>query len=93
MKVTIDVDLTPEEARTLMGLPDLAPLHAIYVGKMEEVMTSGITPDMMEGMVRNWVPMGEAGMNLVQGLIGQFAGGLGGFGGGAGGGSSDKKKG
>ena len=27
MKITIDIDCTPEEARTFMGLPDVAPLQ------------------------------------------------------------------
>ena len=75
MKVTINVECTPEEARTFLGLPDLTPLHAVYIDRMEEVMSKGITPDMVDGMIRNWVPMGEAGMNFVQSLLGQFAGG------------------
>ncbi|MDE0880583.1 MAG: DUF6489 family protein, partial [Sphingomonas bacterium] len=27
MKVNVEVDCTPEEARRAMGLPDLAPIH------------------------------------------------------------------
>ena len=29
MKVTVDVDCTPEEARRFLGLPDLTPVHAV----------------------------------------------------------------
>lgn len=76
MKINIEVDCTPEEARRLFGLPDLAPLHAIYLNRVEKLMDKGITPDMVESMVKNWVPMGEAGMGLVQSLLGQFGGGL-----------------
>ena len=36
MKVTIEVDCTPEEARQMMGLPDLTPLHEMYLAKMRE---------------------------------------------------------
>jgi len=28
MKVHIEMDMTPEEARAFMGLPDVAPIHA-----------------------------------------------------------------
>ena len=28
MKMTVEVDCTPEEARRFLGLPDVAPLHA-----------------------------------------------------------------
>ena len=31
MKVTVDVDCTPEEARRFLGLPDLRPAHAAFV--------------------------------------------------------------
>jgi hypothetical protein len=72
MKVSIDVDCTPEEARRLVGLPDLTPLHAVYVGRVEELMKKGITPDIVESMIRNWVPMGESGMNMLSGLMSQF---------------------
>src|ERR1700712_2838966 len=34
MKVTVDVDCTPEEARRFLGLPDLSPVHDAYVAKM-----------------------------------------------------------
>lgn len=64
MKVTIEVDCTPEEARRLMGLPDLTPLHDRYIALMQETMEGGIRPELLENMVRNWSPMGEAGMTF-----------------------------
>ncbi len=76
MKFNIEVDCTPEEARRLFGLPDLEPLHDIYLSRVKELMAKGITPDMVEGMVKSWAPMGEAGLGLVQSLLGQFGGGM-----------------
>ena len=76
MKINIEVDCTPEEARRLVGLPDLAPLHALYLSRVEKLMDKGITPDLVESMVKNWVPMGEAGMGLVQSFLGQLGGGI-----------------
>jgi hypothetical protein len=64
MKVTIEVDCTPEEARRAMGLPDLTPVHDRYVAMMTETMESGIKPELLESMMRNWAPMGEAGMAM-----------------------------
>jgi Family of unknown function (DUF6489) len=90
MKINVEVDCTPEEARRLFGLPDLAPLHAIYLSRVEKLMEKGITPDLVESMVKNWVPMGEAGMGLVQSLMSQFGGGL--LGGGKKSGSDDDAK-
>ncbi len=42
MKVTIDLDMTPEEARKMMGLPDLEPLQEELMEKMREKMLKNI---------------------------------------------------
>ena len=75
MKFNIDVDCTPEEVRRLIGLPDLAPLHAVYLDRIEEMMTKGITPDMVQQMVRTWMPMGGQGMDFVKDLMGNLGAG------------------
>lgn len=90
MKFHIEIDCTPEEARRLFGLPDLEPLHDIYLDRVKELMAKGITPEMVQAMVRSWVPMGESGLGLVQSLLGQFGGGL--MGGGAKNGDADDGK-
>jgi len=64
MKVNVEVDCTPEEARRAMGLPDLAPIHERYVAMMLETMEGGVKPEMLESMLRNWGPMGEASMSM-----------------------------
>ncbi len=64
MKITVDIDCTPEEARAAIGLPDLTPLHEKYVSMMGEAMQGGIPPEMLETMMKSWAPMGEAGLNF-----------------------------
>ena len=64
MKVNVKIECTPEEARRAMGLPDLTPIHERYTQLMLETMESGIKPEMMESMMRNWAPMGEAGVTF-----------------------------
>lgn len=60
----------------MLGLPDLQPVHDIYLDQVKSVMAKGITPDLVQTVVKNWVPMGEAGLGLVQGLMGQLGGSL-----------------
>ena len=43
MKISFDIDCTPEEARTFFGLPDLQPLHDVYLDRMKTAMTEGIS--------------------------------------------------
>ena len=38
MKINVEVDCTPEEARRFLGLPDLTALHERYVARMGELM-------------------------------------------------------
>ncbi len=79
MKVTVDVDCTPEEARRFMGLPDMSSVHEAYTDKMKKMIEEGITPASVETMMSNWMPMGEAGMNIWRTMFEQMsrAGGTG----------------
>ena len=74
MNITMNIECTPEEARRFMGLPDMAPIHDIYLEKLREAMTNGMTPELLENMMRTWSPMGEMGMNAWQKMIEQMTG-------------------
>ena len=41
MKIHVDVDCTPEEARRFLGLPDLAPVHQAYIERMTKAASAG----------------------------------------------------
>jgi hypothetical protein len=75
MKVTVDVDCTPEEARRFLGLPDLSAVHEAYVEKMKSALTDGPTPEMFGDMMKAWGPMNEAGMamwrSMMEGMSGR----------------------
>jgi hypothetical protein len=73
MKFNIEVDCTPEEVRRLVGLPDLTEVHDAYLDKMKAAIDKGVTPDVVENMVRTWVPGAGAGVDMVRDLIGAFA--------------------
>lgn len=64
MKINVEVDCTPEEARAALGLPDLTPIHDRYVALVAETMQGGASPEMLETLMRSWAPMGDAGMAL-----------------------------
>ena len=69
MKVSIDVDCTPEEARRFLGLPDLAPVHAAYVEKMTKAVGEGVTPESLGEMMKSWGPMSEAGLGMWNAML------------------------
>ncbi|MDP1027814.1 DUF6489 family protein [Sphingomonas sp. KR1UV-12] len=69
MKVTIEIDCTPQEARTAMGLPDLTAVHERYLQLTTEAMEGNVRPEMLEAMMRSWSPMGEAGLSFWRQLM------------------------
>lgn len=75
MKITVDVDCTPEEARRFMGLPDLSSIHEAYLSKMRGAIEQGITPDTIQAMMQGWGPMSEAGFSLWRQMLDNMSGG------------------
>jgi hypothetical protein len=61
MKVTIEMDMTPQEARAFMGLPDVAPLQQKMVEEMKERMRAAFDAGDPEGMMKAWTPFGLGG--------------------------------
>ncbi len=64
MKITVDVECTPEEARRFLGLPDLAPVHEKYLSMLTGAIDGAVAPDLVETMVRSWMPMSDAGLGM-----------------------------
>jgi hypothetical protein len=56
MKISFDIDCTPAEARAFLGLPDLSPLHDLYLERMKGFITEGLTPSDFERLARTWMP-------------------------------------
>jgi Family of unknown function (DUF6489) len=66
MKITIDVDCTPEEARTFFGLPHIAPMQEAVVAKMQERLVETIAAMDPEAMMKLWFPGGLHGIGQMQ---------------------------
>ena len=74
MKVTVDVDCTPEEARRFLGLPDLTSVHEAYLEKMKKALSEGPSTEIYADMMKAWGPMSEAGMGLWRQMVEQMSG-------------------
>ena len=62
MKVHVEVDMTPEEARAFMGLPDVAPMQKKMMEEMQARMKAGFDAGDPEAMMQAWMPfMGTGG--------------------------------
>ena len=64
MKVNIEIDMTPEEARRLMGMPDVTPLNEKFVEEMGKRMKAMM--DDPESVMKTWVALGGQGVEQFQ---------------------------
>jgi hypothetical protein len=77
MKVKIDIDCTPQEARTFFGLPHLEPMQDALLGKVQERLTEYLDTRDGEALLKLWFPAGLQNFAQMQeALWKQFMGGL-----------------
>ena len=69
MKITIEVDCTPAEARTFMGLPDVEPLQAEVMGEIQRRVMQGLAMTDPQQLLKNWVPWGAQGVETFQNFM------------------------
>lgn len=85
MKVKIDLDMSAEEARTLMGLPDLEPMQKRLLEQVEKQLSSNLSYIDPEALVRAVLPAGAQGLEKFQDLMwGMARSAMGGVAGGGG---------
>lgn len=66
MKVHVDVECTPEEARTLLGLPDVKPMQAALMADIEARMKKNLAAVDPESLIKMWLPTGVPGFEQWQ---------------------------
>jgi hypothetical protein len=69
MKFTVDVECTPEEARTFLGLPDMKPIHDHYLQAVMDAMSGQTNLEQMGKMFQSLSPLGDAGMKMFSSLM------------------------
>ena len=58
MKVTVDIDCTPQEARAFLGLPNLEPLNAHIVEEMKKRFEANAAMMQPEELMKTWTSFG-----------------------------------
>jgi hypothetical protein len=54
MKVTVEFDCTPLEARQFLGLPDVQPMQDAILKKLQEQLASNIDQISPEAIMQSW---------------------------------------
>jgi hypothetical protein len=69
MKVNIEIDCSPEEARRFMGLPDVEKANAVYVDAFAKAMASAGSVDKIQEYAQQLAPMGQMGLKMFQNFM------------------------
>ena len=69
MKITMNVDCTPEEARAFLGLPDVKPMQEQLMRELQERMAANIRAMEPETMMRTWLPATLKGFEQIQEVL------------------------
>lgn len=62
MKITIDIDCSPAEARSFFGLPDMESLQKAVLAAAEERLGDAVRGMDAETLVKTWLPQGLKGV-------------------------------
>jgi hypothetical protein len=66
MKVTIDIDCTPQEARTFFGLPDVEPMQKALMQQLQDRMQQNLAAIEPETLMKTWLPVSIQGFEQLQ---------------------------
>ncbi|MBU6155514.1 MAG: hypothetical protein KJS87_01160 [Alphaproteobacteria bacterium] len=66
MKITIEVDCTPAEARAFMGLPDVEPLQAEVMAEIQRRVMNALSMTDPQQLLKTWAPWSAQGMEAFQ---------------------------
>ncbi|TIX49146.1 DUF6489 family protein [Alteraurantiacibacter aquimixticola] len=69
MKVNIEIDCSPEEARRFMGLPDVEKANAVYVDAIASAMKGVSNADQLQEYAQQLAPMGQMGLKIFQSFV------------------------
>ena len=75
MKVTVEVDCTPAEARAFLGLPDVAPLNDHLVAEMQKRMDQNIASMQPDELMKTWTSFGVQAQDQFRRLMETAVGG------------------
>lgn len=69
MKVNIEIDCSPEEARRFMGLPDVEKANAVYIDAFAKAMQGAGNIEKVQEYAQQLAPMGQMGLKMFQSFV------------------------
>ncbi|MGI9416540.1 MAG: DUF6489 family protein [Geminicoccaceae bacterium] len=66
MKITVDIDCTPQEARAFFGLPNIEPMQDELLAQLKDQLAKYLASTDPEAMLKLWLPESVKGLGQIQ---------------------------
>jgi hypothetical protein len=66
MKINLEVECTPDEARQFFGLPEVKPVQQALLKELQERLSAGVKAMDPEALLKTWVPATFKGLEQLQ---------------------------
>jgi len=66
MKITVDIDCTPQEARAFLGLPNIEPMQDELLAQLQQQLSAYLAGTDSEAMLKLWLPESIKGLGTIQ---------------------------
>jgi Family of unknown function (DUF6489) len=70
MKVSIEIDLTPQEARELLGMPNMTAIQDVFVGLAKDKLEKSTSLVDLEPMLKTWTGLGGVATDAFGAIVG-----------------------
>jgi hypothetical protein len=74
MKIELEIECTPAEARAFLGLPDVSALNDHLVAEMQKRMDANMAALAPEELMKNWMAFGAGAQEQFMKLMTAAAG-------------------
>lgn len=69
MKISVEIDCSPEEARRFMGLPDVSALNEHMMSEMQKRLDSNMALLSPDELVKSWLTFGAGAQEQFRKLM------------------------
>ncbi len=69
MKINLEIDCTPDEARQFFGLPEVKPLQEALLKEVQERISASVKAMDPEAMLKTWLPATLKGFEQLQEML------------------------
>jgi len=77
VKINVDIDCTPQEARAFLGLPNIEPMQDVLIDQLQKQLSSYLANTDPEAMLKLWLPESMKGFgNIQEQFLRQFMSGM-----------------